>query len=753
MRKNLFPLAVYIFLVLTLFWRCVFLGEAFVPLGQLSYVLPWSSDVPPEERHAWNPLHYDSVGQYWVFRDFATSSLRAGRLPLWNPYQFCGTPFIANNLSAVYYPGNLLHLLLGTDRALGWNAALHLIFAAWFTFLLVRRLGYSDDAAMLAGLIYGFSLWQVTWLHLPPFVATSAWLPALCLALIRLREKTTAPRTAVTGIVVGLVLLAGHLQIAFYVLAAATVFALWLLWREPSSRSRFIVCGVTASCVGLCLAAPQLLPTMELARYAHRVAAATPEGYAAYIGYAVHPAALVTLFLPDFFGNPALADAPYSGFSRSGAYFNYAEGALYVGLAPFVLVAVGMLKIRNEWRTLLPIGIAAAALLLGLGTPLAAVLYFGVPGFAGSGSPGRVFVLWTFAAAWLVAAGWDHLTQAKGRFREVAWPMVVVLTAWGVSALYASTVCHSVLGGVPATVHEAVRQALLFALGALALFLTVTPSRRRMGQMLLIAVTAVDLLAHGVPYNATGRPETIRGRDELIKAVQTQAGHDRVAVVNTNWSFAGPKAVFPPNLATLFQLRDVQGYDSLFPGQYKRWLLEQTGQDPSPPEVGNIVFLKTVEKKVLDGLGARLVLSLAPLLLEGVNETQVEGVRVYFRESARGRAYVACSDGSQVGVSWLRDEPHRLALTVDLPAVGHLNLADQFWPGWKAYVDKTEVPLKRHLGIFRRVAVPAGRSTLEFRYEPSTTIVGIYLLMIGTCATTWCLVVGAARRARSNAGG
>ena len=52
---------------------------------------------------------------------------------------------------------------------------------------------------------------------------------------------------------------------------------------------------------------------------------------------------------------------------------------------------------------------AVVALLMALGTPLNALLYFGLPGFAQSGSPGRVLVIWTLCAAVLAAMGTEAL--------------------------------------------------------------------------------------------------------------------------------------------------------------------------------------------------------------------------------------------------------------------------------------------------------------------------------------------------------
>src|SRR5207253_2591384 len=97
------------------------------------------------------------------------------------PYQFCGTPFVANSQSAVFYPGNLLHYLMPTAYAMGWTAVLHLVLAATFMWLFLRHLGLKDLAGVLGGIAFAFSTWQVSWLHLPTFLNTSCWLPLMLL--------------------------------------------------------------------------------------------------------------------------------------------------------------------------------------------------------------------------------------------------------------------------------------------------------------------------------------------------------------------------------------------------------------------------------------------------------------------------------------------------------------------------------------------------------------------------------------------
>jgi membrane associated rhomboid family serine protease len=62
--------------------------------------------------------------------------------------------------------------------------------------------------------------------------------------------------------------------------------------------------------------------------------------------------------------------------------------------------------------------------------------------------------------------------------------------------------------------------------------------------------------------------------------------------------------------------------------------------------------------------------------------------------------------------------PARVSIDVDTPRPGFVFLADNFFPGWKAFLNGEKTDILRSWLTFRTVAVPAGRSRLEFRYEP-----------------------------------
>jgi hypothetical protein len=700
-----------------------------VPAGQLKHLYPWYSDARPP----WNPLMYDSVGQFYPWRKFAAETVRSGTLPLWNPYQFCGTPFVANSQSAVFYPGNLLHYVLPTAQAIGWIAILHVMLAATFMWLLLRCLGLKDGAGVLGGVAFAFSTWQVSWMHLPTFLNTSCWLPLVALLTLRLFEAPGWRRTIGLGFAFGMALLAGHLQIAFYVVLAAGVLALWMFvhrWREGrlDDSLRSLALFGAALALGGMLAAPQVVPTLELSRLSHRQAPVSAQGYQDYIRYAVGVNALITIFYPDFFGNPSQADNPYFGLSRGDVPFNYAEGALYVGLPTLLLAFYALPSLRRDRPAGYFAFLALLALLMALGTAVDVVFYFYFPGFAQSGSPGRALVLWAFALAALAAVGYHRLlTTERSELRWMAGAILILLLFM---ALGPVVVPRYAIGVEYLPFYEHMqRQGALFCLtmGLFAL-LSVAKYRRRWLVGLPVALVMVDLFANGINYNHTSAPSDIYPSTPLTAFLQQNVGHERIAPVNRNWSFQGPRAVLPPNAAMVFGLRDVQGYDSLFPGQYKAFMNRFAGPrgDASPPEVGNVVFAKDPESGLAGTSGVRWLVSLVEVPSLGSPATALDGAYVY--EAAGGNGRARLKGGF---VAWREDGPTRVTLEATAPAATNLMLADQFYPGWHASVAGSPATIQRAEEVFRSVAVPAGKYTVTFRYQPMGFRFGLFLGLVG----------------------
>src|SRR5262245_42164683 len=131
-------------LPLVLFAPVVLGGRTLLPADNLLAIEPWRSaaaqfgaDDPPLPH---NPLLDDLVLENYPWKKFILESIRARELPLWNPYQFAGVPFLAAGQHSALYPFSVLFYVLPLPNAYGIFIVSQFFIAGLFTYLFLRTL-------------------------------------------------------------------------------------------------------------------------------------------------------------------------------------------------------------------------------------------------------------------------------------------------------------------------------------------------------------------------------------------------------------------------------------------------------------------------------------------------------------------------------------------------------------------------------------------------------------------------------------
>ncbi len=377
-------------------------GRALLPIDALFGYPPWQAHAAEfGVAQPRNPLIADAILQNFSWKRLARDSFAAGRPPLWNPYILAGQPFLASGQNGSLYPLGVLFYLLPLPQAYGWFIALHLWIGAMGTFWLTRTLGATRIGGIIAGLTFAFCGYLTVSYLWPMVVSTAVWLPALLAVIERqmLGGSRRATRTLLVGsAIVGMQFLAGHLEMSLYLLLTAGLYtAPRLVGRvraEPIRR--LLLDGAVALALvalGTGLAALQLVPFTEV--IAHNVRTGWSD-YDETISYALPKERLLAYLVPNLFGNPT--DHTYvdleswqthsvehlrpNGELRTDTEWggkNYVEGTVYVGILPLLLTAVAIVTRPRGGALTLTI-IAGVSLLLAFGTPLYAVLFYGIPG-------------------------------------------------------------------------------------------------------------------------------------------------------------------------------------------------------------------------------------------------------------------------------------------------------------------------------------------------------------------------------------
>jgi hypothetical protein len=370
-------------LVIALFWKIALAGRVLAGGDVFTYFYP-----------------------YWVE---ATRAIRAGRLPLWNPYLFMGAPFLANSQVGFFYPLNwLLWLALPAHQSVHVTIVLHLCLAALNGYLWGRsslRLGWvgawTVGATFALGGYLGAQVEHVNQLQ------GLAWLPLMLMLYDRSTGSQVGGAAWVALVaVVGLVFLTGHTQTAFISLVGLAIYGLGpTLWRglrrrtwRESVRVTSLLAGVVG--LGVLVAAVQLVPTWELSRLSVR---AQGLSFSERVSFSLTPLYVARALLPGF----AEAVPP-----------EHVEHVAYVGIAGLALAAIAVRNLKSHISNLQsPILVASLGLFLSLGlyNPLYLLLARYVPGFAHFRVPARWLTLYALGMAALVGAGADTLALCLRR--------------------------------------------------------------------------------------------------------------------------------------------------------------------------------------------------------------------------------------------------------------------------------------------------------------------------------------------------
>ena len=766
-RKDLFIVAGFLILPFLLFGAVTLGGKTMLPVDNLFQWAPWQTAAEQfDVAVPHNNLLTDLIIENYAWKRFAVNSIQQGEIPLWNPYLFAGVPFLAAGQHAMLYPFSWIFFFLSPAKAYGWYTVMQLWLAAVSMYIFGRTLGMRRGSAALAGLIYqgsGFLLVSAT--VFPMIIGAAVWLPLL-LACI---EKVIASSTRRTGtpilwmglgaIVLGLQILAGHIEITYYTLLIMAIYALWRLvavaidahhqgrnvedaeavedsqahtvsWVWAVLRPSSWLLPLVA--IGLMLGALQLVPFYEIGQANFREGSAS---FAEVRSWAFPPRRILTLALPNFFGNPAhhsYVDAfsgetipfelnsagelnPHGAASSNWGIKNYVEGGIYLGILPLLMAVLGIVSSwqagkgsRRRMHGLLFFFLGLFSIAFIFGTPLYALLYYGLPFINQLHTPFRWVWPLSLAVAILAGFGADAiLLRGEERKKKRAMQadvrpdrsaavevligagilaggavLLMLLITWlffdqletQVDLIFRSmALAQSAFSDSRAFYSYEFWQ--LLALGFLLLasaFVIWLGIRGRTTLFFLLAALLIigDVFLANKGFSAAGDPALLDYKPALVTWLEAQPGQWRLSSFTPH----GDKP-FNANSAWLYDLQDVRGYDSIIPKQYTNYMATIEPQNELPfnriQPLGN---WESLNSPLLDVLGVRYIISSEPFELPKLKQVwEGEDVFVYENLAAAPRAYT-------LPVTATATVDDALAAMVELDPRQYVVVEESDWP-------------------------------------------------------------------------
>ncbi len=699
----------------------------------------------------------DFTGQFVTFAAYQYNRFAAGEVPLWNPYNNGGLPFIADTQAAVFYPPRLITIALArlsggfSSHALQLEMTAHVLAASLLMYALLRRMLHKNPGSYLAGLVgaitfsYGGFLTSYPPLQLA-LLEAAIWLPLALLGVLEF-SRGERPRYSwllLTALAYGLSWMAGHPQTTWFQTYVLVAYLGYRVYEKHYSWVHFVGGSALFGLLGGGLAAVQLLPGFEYLAYTTRA------GFGYDLkgnGFPVRDLAqfvfpgIVSLFSPLYIGITGLVLAVLAIWRRGA-------GAVFWGVA--AVIALG--------------------LSLGDNSAIFPALYNIMPGLRFFRGQERAAYVVATSLAILAGIGAAHLYNWKAE----DWPIATKNLKRGALALIGLT------GGAVVIVFNEwlvntdqlnpILSVVLFsALLAGATYGLVRGMVSKPGSVILgaalIGLIVFDLFTVNMDSVATYDP--VQASQQISFTLPPLAAQ---ALADTDGVFrVDGYRVLGDNYGSLYGLMDIRGISPLFmSGPHA--IIQRDLINPLAWELFAVRYVYTdwedlpVESTVVaegeDRFGAVRMHQMAnprPFASVVYQAEVIPQAEAAFTRLTDGnfdmRSTVLLEREPSIRLNTPADmsladvldfQPERISLRVSTRQPGLLTVAMPYYPGWIATVNGEEMPILKAYTALIAIPIETGASEVVLRYDPLSYRLGA--LMSGVA---WLvLVIGSMIAAR-----
>jgi len=695
-----------------------------------------------------NFLITDPVRQQIPWKSLSINSLKKVELPLWNPYNFAGTPLLANFQSGVFYPLNIIFFLL--PFSLAWSIFIYLqpLLALTFMYLYLRNLKLSYYSGVLGAISFAFCGFFVSWMEWGNVVNTGLWLPLILMATDKIFKRVSVKWTLIFIFSLISSFFAGHLQLFFYLYVVSFLYfiARWFKFRK---NKKFLFIYLIINFCFLILTAIQWMPTLQFILSSARNLDQDWHNPGWFI-----PFQNLTQFIaPDFFGNPTTLN--YWGI------WNYGEFIGYVGIAPLVLALYAAIFYKRKiiWFFL---SIFILSLVFAFPTVFAKVPFkFDFP-FLSTSQPTRLIFLADFALCVLAAFGLEYFLKNKKRiFVPIGIIGVLIASFWGFVFFNQQLPInlHTDSANLLVTQSNIKLPTFLFIASAfIYIFYLFFEKKIKYAKhlfiILVLLITIFDLYRFTAKYITFANSNYLFPETKILSYLQKQEGVFRVMSLDSR--------IFPPNFSIMYKIQTLDGYDPLFLMRYAEFSAAMARAKPdisTPFGFNRIITIGTYDNTLIDFLNIKYVLSLEEIKKNNFKEILREGETILYENTnvipraffvqntiraddkydSIGKVFENKDALKRVAIvedknfakedKWKVEEARVTIKSYETNSVvietsnkgeGFLVLADSYYPSWKVKICTTSGDNCQEAKIyltnynFRGIVVPPGNHSIKF---------------------------------------
>ncbi len=759
--KKSWPLLIIFITIAVFFWQFLIKGLLPIPSDTITglyypfreiYQKTNPNGIPYK-----NFLITDPVRQTYPWRNLSVFSEKNIQLPLWNPYNFAGSPLLANFQSAALYPFNLLFFVL--PFSISWSLLILLqpLLAGVFLYLYLDNLKIKKEASILGAITFSFSGFFVAWMEWGTVLNTALWLPLVLLSIdkisINFKPKTSNLKLAEWGLIFILSLVfsffAGHLQTFFY-LAVLSFFYFLARWFQSGRNLKTIGLFIAFTSLFIIMTAVQWLPTLNFILLSARNV--DLPGYT-QAGWFIPWQNLIQFIAPDFFGNPSTLN--YYGI------WNYAEFIGYVGIFPLIIAFFAMF-FRRDRKTLFFGTVFFVSLFLALPTFFAKIPFKLNFPFISTAQPTRLLFVTDFSLSILAALGLDYFISTKNK-KSILYILgafgLLFIGLWGfILVVHGHLITPE---NLRIAKQNLILPTVIFIIVSLFLLLPLVLKgkigRTKVPYLLLISyililATVFDLFRFGWKFEPFTNKNYLFPSASVISYLQNQNPNGPFRVMSAD------SRILPPNFSVMYGIQTLDGYDPLYLQRYGELMAAVGRQSPSiaPPFGFNrIITPQNYLSPVISFMNVKYVLSLENIKNTNLAEVFTDGtVKIYENKLALPRAFfvpntlsvnsnqdainamfavnyalnsravvenISQADKNNFQHGWSQGELQfteysndRIIIKTQNQGKGFLVLTDSYYPTWHATIDGKETKIYLTDFNFRGIIVPKGEHTIVF---------------------------------------
>jgi len=714
-------------------------------------------------------------------------------LPEWDDSRLGGIPTMDALFSDVYHPLSLVYFILEPGRATGFKFILTIWCAFIAAFILARYLTDKWQWAALLGFLYAYSPQYFTYVyggHDGKMIVFAA-APFAMYALIRLLREGSVKHGIYFSLSVIWMVLSPHLQLTYFFLWGAGLYALFELFSQKiSTKIRMIRLGLaTLSLVlGLMISAFQIIPPYLYTTTDSVRGSSEKTTIEHSASWSLHGEELAAMILPGFLGTDVGEQNPYWG---QNPFKLNADGA---GTFLTFLALCGCLLPSNRRRALFWFFgcVIALSYAVGLHSFLFAFWYNIIPGIKNFRAP-SMSIFWLPLAFVFLAAPvlksfetkdgllvlkkgavlygvllmiilsaryfWESFAGFGAAILIVAYGALFIKIQNDISPLskrskilwaipfliVASFFLNPVDGSYFKPVNFAVAEdlfshsltsftviaAVIFAASFILLNANASIAKKA---FILVIIAAVDLAVVDFPFRQNVPSiQYYNPNHPVIKTIKKDSPNEierpRVFSLTRQPSISG-------NIFPAYNMRNALGFHDNEIASYR--VFKEQLQNPAMLDLMNVGYIIYDGER---GVGIEQNpgdLGRAKIYYKWQSENSGEDIIAKLKDRDFDYRNILLLEGAEDGevvgqgnVKITNAKMDNMIFEVESFSAGKLFISENYHKYWKAKVNGENAEIRRAFSTFMAVDIPQGKSVVELRYISDSVRISLWIGVAG----------------------